>query len=84
MGNVSKEKGIQHQSTCRNTTKQNGIAERKNKHLLEVARAIMFSMYVLKYLWGDTVLTASYLINRMPTRVLDYITPLACLKKFFS
>ena len=44
----------------------------------------MFSMHVSKYLWGDAILTACYLINRMPTRVLQYITPLACLKKIFS
>ena len=58
------------------TPQQNGIAERKNKHLLEVARAMMFSINVPKYLWEDAILTASYLINRMPTRVLNYSTPL--------
>ena len=36
------EKGILHQSSCSDTPEQNGIAERKNKHLLEVARAMMF------------------------------------------
>ena len=44
-----KEKGIHHQSTCVNTPQQNGIVERKNKHLLEVAHAIMFSMNVPRY-----------------------------------
>ncbi|XP_060964985.1 retrovirus-related Pol polyprotein from transposon RE2 [Cannabis sativa] len=83
LGNFLKEKGILHQSTCPDTPEQNGIAERKNKHLLEVARAMMFYMNVPKYLWGDAVLTASYLINRMPTKVLHYTTPLKCFKKFF-
>ena len=63
--------------------KQNGIVERKNKHLLEVARVIMFYMNVSKYLWGETVLTASYLINMMPIRILKYITPLEFKKKNF-
>jgi len=81
--NFLEEKGIQHQSTCSDTPQQNGIAERKNKHLLEVTRAIMFSMHVPKYLWGDAILTATYLINRMPTRILKYITPLECFKNFF-
>jgi hypothetical protein len=44
------EKGISHQSSCRDTPQQNGIAKRKNKHLLEVARAIMFYMNIPKYL----------------------------------
>ena len=43
----------------------------------------MFYMNIPKYLWGDAILTASYLINWMPTRVLQYITPLDCLKKEF-
>lgn len=36
------------QSTCFDTPQQNNIAERKNWHLLEVARAIMFTMGVPK------------------------------------
>ncbi|XP_057749111.1 retrovirus-related Pol polyprotein from transposon RE1 isoform X1 [Arachis stenosperma] len=83
LGEFLQKKGIQHQSTCPNTPQQNGIAERKNKHLLEVARAIMFEGNVPKYLWGDAVLTAAYLINRMPTRVLNYCTPLDTFKKNF-
>lgn len=34
--------GIMHVSSCVDTPQQNGIAERKNRHLLEVARSIMF------------------------------------------
>lgn len=83
LGEFLNDKDIFHQSTRRNTPQQNGIAERKNKHLLEVARAIMFYMHIPKYLWGEAVLTAAYLINKMPTKVLKYKTPLDCLKEFF-
>jgi hypothetical protein len=71
--------GILHQTTCVNTAEQNGVAERKNRHLLEVARSLMFTMNVPKFLWGEAVKTAAYLINRMPSRVLRYKTPIECL-----
>ena len=50
MENFLKEKVIQHQSTCRDTSQQNRIIDRKNKYSLEVACAIMFSRNILKYL----------------------------------
>ena len=44
---------------------------------------MMFYMNLPKYLWGDVVLIASYLINRMPSKVLQYSYPLEYLKFFF-
>ena len=67
--------GIIHASSCVDTPQQNGIAERKNRHLLDVARSLMFTHNVPKHLWGEAVLTATYLINRMPSRVLDFKIP---------
>ncbi|KAG8501038.1 hypothetical protein CXB51_003111 [Gossypium anomalum] len=77
------DQGIIHQSSCPDTPQQNGISERKNRHLLAVAQAIMFTMNVPKYLWGEAVLTACYLINRMPSKVLNFQTPLNTLLKAF-
>ena len=37
------EKGILHQSTCKDAPQQNEIVERKNRHLLEVGRALNIS-----------------------------------------
>lgn len=37
------EKGIVHHSSCNDTPLKNIIAEQKNKHLLEVARALYFT-----------------------------------------
>ena len=42
------QNGILHQSSCVDTPPQNGVAERKNRHLLEVARALLFQMNVPK------------------------------------
>ncbi|BBG92827.1 hypothetical protein Prudu_000670 [Prunus dulcis] len=41
-----------------------------------VARSLMLDMSVPHYLWGHGVLAAAYLINRTPSRVLDFKTPL--------
>ena len=83
LGNFLIEKGIQHQSTCPYTPQQNSVSERKNRHLLEVSRALMLSMNVPKYLWGEAVLTAAYLINRVPSRVLNHQTLLNFFKNWF-
>ena len=74
------EKWIVHQSSCKDTPQHNGVAEKKNKHLLEVARALLFSKNVPKYLWGEAILTATYLIDRMPSRILNFQTPLNFFK----
>ena len=53
------QQGIIHASSCVETPQQNGIAERKNRYLLEVARACMFANNVPKYLWGEAIFTAT-------------------------
>ena len=73
--------GIIQQTSCPYTPQQNGVAERKNRHLMEVARSIMFHTNVPKRFWGDAVVTATYLINRKPTRVLLDSTPYEVLNK---
>ncbi|KAK8938674.1 hypothetical protein KSP39_PZI011284 [Platanthera zijinensis] len=71
--------GILHQTTCVHTSTQNGVAERKNRHLLEVARCLLLAMHLPKSYWGDAVLTAAHLINRLPSRALSFDTPLSRL-----
>lgn len=77
------QQGIIHLSSCVDTPQQNGVVERKNRHLLEVARSLMFSTHVPKFFWGDALLTAAYLINRMPSKVLKFQTPCQTLLKLF-
>ena len=73
--------GILHQTSCPYTPQQNGVAERKNRHLMEVARSLMFQANVPKRFWSDAVSTACYLINRMPTKVLKDQAPFEVLNK---
>ena len=75
LGTYLLQQGIIHQSSCVNTPQQNRIAKCKNRHLLEVARSLLFSTHVPKYFWGEAILTATYLINRMPSRILKHHTP---------
>ena len=71
--------GLIHQTTCPDTPQQNGIAERKNRTLLEITRAIMLESHVPVYFWPEAIATSTYLTNRLPSKPLDYKTPLDTL-----
>ena len=62
--------GILYQSSCAHTPQQNGVVEHNNRHLVETTRTLLLHSNVPFRFWRDTVLTASYLINRMPSSIL--------------
>jgi hypothetical protein len=62
--------GIQRQFTCRYTPQQNGVAERKNRHNIEVARALMANKSMPHHYWPEVVATAVYIMNRTPIAVV--------------
>ncbi|KAK4269917.1 hypothetical protein QN277_023013 [Acacia crassicarpa] len=68
-----------HQSSCVDTPAQNGITERKNHHLFETARALMFHSGVPKSFWADAVSAACFFINHMPSAVLNGEIPYSIL-----
>ncbi|KAL6182252.1 hypothetical protein ACLB2K_043675 [Fragaria x ananassa] len=73
--------GIRHQTSNTYTPQQNGLVERKNRQLLEVVRASLFGMNVPVEYWGEAVTSATYLINRTPSRVIECQNPLQQLQK---
>ena len=53
--NYMTQNGILHETSCVDTPSQNGVAERKNRHLLETARALLFQTGVPKCFWADAI-----------------------------
>lgn len=74
-----RQHGILHQPLCVDTPPQDGVAERKNKHLLETTRALLFQMQVPKQFWADPVSKVCFLINHMPSTVLTSDVPYTVL-----
>ncbi|KAH9703748.1 Integrase catalytic domain-containing protein [Citrus sinensis] len=67
--------GIARHRTVRLTPQQNGLAERMNRTLMDKVRSMMIQSQLLKGLWAETLLTASYLVNLSPSAALDFKTP---------
>jgi hypothetical protein len=76
-----REAGIRRELTQPYTPHQNGVSERKNRTLLEKARAMVFEAKTPRYLWSEAVSTANYLTNRSPTRANSGISPYQHLHK---
>ncbi|XP_073227016.1 uncharacterized protein [Cicer arietinum] len=62
----------------------NGVAERKNRHLVETARTMLLHNNVPPRFLGDAILIACYLINRMPSSVLENKKGYWCYSQIFD
>ena len=58
--------GIVHQTTAPYTPQQNGVAERKNRTLKEMINSMLNSSGLPHNLWGEALLTANFILNRIP------------------
>jgi len=74
-------KGIYHRLTCPHTSQQNGIAERKHRHIQEMGLTFLTQSSLSPQYWVDAFLTSVFLINRLPSKVLDNKTPYFLLHK---
>ncbi|KAE8681124.1 hypothetical protein F3Y22_tig00111342pilonHSYRG00188 [Hibiscus syriacus] len=67
--------GIRRPMTVPRSPQQNGVAERKNRTILDMARSMLKSKKLPKEFWVEAVSCAVYLSNRSPTRSVWGKTP---------
>ncbi len=70
-----KEHGIQRKYSCSYSPQQNGVVERKNKHIVEIACAMLSEKNLANYFWAEVVIIAVYIMNRTPTAAVHGMTP---------
>lgn len=67
--------GIKRRLTVPHTPEQNGIAERRNRTLVEMARCMLLESKLPPTFWGEAIATANYVRNRSPSRSVKGNTP---------
>jgi len=63
-----RENGIHKQFTTRYTPQQNGVAERKNRTIMDMARSMLKAKHLPNDYWAEAVHCAAYILNRCPTK----------------
>jgi transposase InsO family protein len=63
-----KQHGIRKEKTAAYSPHQNGLAERRNRSILEKTRSMLLGVGAPAFLWVEAAKTAIYLLNRSPTK----------------
>ncbi|KAI3684116.1 hypothetical protein L6452_33335 [Arctium lappa] len=69
------ETGLKHHFSAPYSPQQNGVVERRNRMVIEMARSMMKYMKVPEVLWGEAIRQAVYILNRVSTKALNDKTP---------
>lgn len=70
-----KQNGIKRQLITAYTPQQNGVAERKNKTVMNMVRSMLSEKKIPKNFWPEVVNWTMYVLNRCPTLAVKNITP---------
>lgn len=73
--NFLSQNGISHRLSCPHHPEQNGVSERKHRHVVDMGLTLLATAGIPSEFWVDAFNTSVYLINRLPTKQLNYISP---------
>ena len=73
--------GVVHETTAPYSPFSNGVAEHKNRTLINLTNAMFVSSRAPKYFSSEAVLIANFVLNRVPHKK-TYLTPFELWKKY--
>ena len=69
------KESLHRQLTAPHTPEKNGVAERKNCTIVEMARSLLKGKRLPNDFWAEGVATAVHLLNLSPTKAVQNMTP---------
>ena len=66
---------IKHELSAPYTPEQNGRIEMENRTIAELARTMILNNNLLKLLWAEAMSTGVYVLNLIPNKCQQNITP---------
>jgi hypothetical protein len=73
--NFCKDVGIKRELTTPYNPQQNGVAERKNRTIMEVVKTMIHDQDLPMCLWAEAAMTVVYVQNRLSHSALGFKTP---------
>ena len=70
-----KDNGYKHNFSSPRTPQQNGVVERKNRTLQEMARTMLNEFNTPKYFWAEAISTSCHVLNKISIRPILNKTP---------
>ncbi|KAJ0853298.1 putative RNA-directed DNA polymerase [Helianthus annuus] len=77
--NFFEQHGILHRLSCPYTPQQNGRVERKHRHIVETGLTMLFHAHLHTKYWVDAFSSAVFIINRLPSTILQGKSPFELL-----
>jgi hypothetical protein len=75
LGSFCRDVGIKRELTSPYNPQQNGVAERKNRTIMEAVKTMIHDQDLPMHLWAVAARTSVYVQNRLPHSALGFKTP---------